>query len=146
MIATDTQNIRSGSTPMLRPGSKTAAIGGKTRKQAVLKDDRNAEGDQEGRQKILADGRVQQETLQAVPNRRHERHDENGGEQGMKPGEVDRDHREIRCKHDQVAMGDVDEAHDAEDERQPGCKQRIKPAEHDTLEKGVDPVHRQVPK
>ena len=38
------------------------------------------------------------------------------------------------AEHDQVAMREIDQPHDAEDQRQPGGEERIKPAEQDALE------------
>jgi hypothetical protein len=41
---------------------------------------------------------------------------------------------QIGTHHDEVAMGEVHQPHDAEDQRQAGGKQRVKPAEQDPLE------------
>ena len=43
-------------------------------------------------------------------------------------------------------MRDVDQAHDAEDQRQAGSEERIEPAHQNTLHDGVDPLHHMVPK
>ena len=44
-------------------------------------------------------------------------------------------------------MGEVDQPHDAEDQRQPGREQGIEPAEQHALHNGVEPVdHGQIPK
>ncbi len=59
----------------------------------------------------------------------------------MQAARLHHDHGDVGGKHDQVAMGDVDQAHDAEDQRKPGGKQRVKPADQNSLNDGVDPVH-----
>ncbi len=50
-------------------------------------------------------------------------------------------------RHDaEVAVGQVDQPHDPEDEGQPGGEQRIQPAEKDPLDDVVYPDHRHTPK
>jgi hypothetical protein len=50
-------------------------------------------------------------------------------------------------QHDEIAMSEVDQTHDAEDQAEAGGKQRIEPAEQDALDDGVEPVHdRDAPK
>ena len=63
-----------------------------------------------------------------MPERRDEHQDQIGGE------------------HDQVAMGEIDQPHDAEDEAEAGGEQRIEPAEQDALDDRVEPVHAAAPK
>ena len=55
---------------------------------------------------------------------------------------LDDDEGQERGQDAEVAVGQVDEAHDAEDERQAGREQRVQPAEQDALDDRVDPVHR----
>ncbi len=59
----------------------------------------------------------------------------------------ERQDREGR-QHDEVAMREIDQPHDAEDQRQAGGEQRIEAAEQDALDDGVEPVEswRHVPK
>jgi hypothetical protein len=61
------------------------------------------------------------------PRKRHQKQDQIGGH------------------HDEVAMGEVHQPHDAED--QAGRrKQRVEPAEQDPLDDGIDPDHAAAPK
>src|SRR5262249_49986894 len=50
------------------------------------------------------------------------------------------DEGEVSGEHDQVAVGDVDEPHHAEDQRQPGREHGVEPADQHTLDDDVDPV------
>ena len=43
-----------------------------------------------------------------------------------------------RSEHDEVAMGEVDQAHDAEDQRQTGGVERVEAAEEHALDDGID--------
>ena len=38
-------------------------------------------------------------------------------------------------------MSQIDQPHDAEDQRQPGGEQRVEPAEQDALDERVDKAH-----
>jgi len=65
----------------------------------------------------------------------------------VKAGRVHHDQGDIGSEHDQIAMGNVDQPHDAEDQRQAGGEQRVEPAEQHALDDGVDPVHQRcIPK
>ena len=56
------------------------------------------------------------------------------------------DHQDqVGGEHDQVAMGEVDQAHDAEDEAEARGEQRVEAAEQDALHDGVEPVHARHP-
>ena len=61
---------------------------------------------------------------------------------GLSAERLHDDHREERGEDAEIAVGEVDDAHDAEDERQPGGEERVEPAEQQALEDGVDPRHR----
>ena len=43
-----------------------------------------------------------------------------------------------RREHDHVAMGEIDEPHHAEDQREARREQRVEPAEQDALQHGVE--------
>ena len=50
-------------------------------------------------------------------------------------------------EHDQVAMGEIDQPHDAEDQRQPGREQRVEAAEQNALDQCIEPAgHVMTPK
>ena len=51
-----------------------------------------------------------------------------------------------RGEHDQVAMGDVDQPHDPEDQRQPGREQRVEAAQQNALHDALSQSTAQSPK
>ena len=149
MTATAARNCRSGqnSDPnafaqgeardLDRASVEPAAVGGEQLEQPVLNDDGEAEGDQERRQEIIAEGAIEEQALQRVADRRHDRcHDDNRG-QRIEPERVGRHQRDIGRKHDQIAMRDVDEPHHPEDQRQPRGEHRIEPPDQDPLDEDV---------
>jgi hypothetical protein len=63
---------------------------------------------------------------------------------GPMPSVVGGHQRDIGREHDQIAMGDVDQPHDAEDQRQAGGKHGVEPADQHALDDDVDPLgHRE---
>jgi hypothetical protein len=69
-----------------RAGLQPLAVGGEARKQPVLDDDRQAEGDQQRRQDVVADQRaVQQPALQRIAEREHQRHRQINAVNGSTP-------------------------------------------------------------
>src|SRR5215469_9175135 len=48
--------------------------------------------------------------------------------------------------HGKIAMGQVDDFHDAEHQRQAAREQRVEAAEHDSLNYCIDPGHARTPK
>ena len=123
-----------------RPGIEPAAVVREQDEQYILDDDRQAERHQQWRQ-LVAQREVQQSALQRVAEDRDGRHDD---DQRRERTDAERLHGEIRHigrDHDEIAVRDVDQAHDAKDERQTCGKQRIKPAEQNTLDDDVDQLH-----
>ena len=43
-------------------------------------------------------------------------------------------------EHDEIAMGEVDQPHDAEDQRQPGREQGVEAAEQNALDQCIEPA------
>ena len=80
--------------------------------------------------------------LEPIADRRHDRHDDDDGEQGIEPERVGRHQRDIGGEHDQIAMGDVDEPHHAEDQGKSGGEHGVEPADQHALDDDVDPFHR----
>ena len=91
-------------------------------------------------------GEVEQAALQHVAEAHHHRHDDDQGQERVDAGGVDQHQRQERSEDAQVAVGQVDQAHDAEDQRQAGREQGVEAAEQHALDDGVEPVHRQIPK
>ena len=124
------------------PAEDAAAVGGKAFEQAVLDDDRQAESDEQRRQDILAERPVEQEILQRPADARTSAAPRSSAAtKGSRPSVVTSDEDQEGGEHDQVAMGEVDQPHDAEDEAEARREQRIEPAEQDALHDGVEPVH-----
>jgi len=116
-----------------------ADIGAVDALQAVLDDDRQAEGDEDDRQHVLAEHALQQQPLQQVAAGEGEgQHDRDRGQrrQAEALGQRPQDEGD---ENDQVAVGDVDEAHDADRQRQPHGEQRIQPAHQDALHDLIEP-------
>ena len=77
--------------------------------------------------------------------RKHQRRGKQRGGPGRQTESRDADQHQIGGEDDEVAMSEIDEPHDAEDEAQPRSKQRIEAAQQDSLNEGVQPDHRRVP-
>ena len=58
----------------------------------------------------------------------------------MQAGAGDHHEREVGRQHDEVAVGNVHQPHDAVPEREPDREQRVQAAEQDSLDDGVDPL------
>ena len=124
-----------------RAGVELDAVGGEQFKQPVLDDDREAERHQQRRQQIVAERAVEQAALQRVADDRHHRHDDDERQDRVDAERLHRHQRDIGRQHDQVAVGDVDEPHHAEDQRQPRREHGVEPAEQHALQDGVHPLH-----
>ena len=61
-------------------------------------------------------------------------------EEWVQPERAHQNEDQIGGKHDQVAMGEIDQPHDAEDEAQARREQRIEPAEQHALHDGIKPL------
>ena len=122
-------------------------VSGETRcfQQPVLDQDRQAEGDDQRRQYVLAHGAVEDEALQQPAKGEHQRQRQHSREKRWKEQRTGENEDQIAAEQDEVAMGKVDRAHDAEGEAEPERKQRVKPAEQDALNDGVDPDHAAAP-
>ena len=107
--------------------------------QPVLHDDRQPESDQQRREDVAAERPIEQHGLQRVAEREHQRHDDGAGDDKRHP--CARGGEDQKCsEHDQIAMRQVDEAHDAENDREAGGIQRIEAAEQDSLQYRVHPA------
>ena len=106
-----------------------AAVGGEDFQQAVLDDDRQTKGHEQGRQQILAQRMIKQKSLQSVTDDRHQRNDHQQRSQRPDAQGLGGDKRQIGRENDEVAMGDVHEAHDAENQRQARREQRVETAD-----------------
>ena len=120
------------------PARELAGVGAIGLEKAVLDDDRQAEGHQQDRQNALSDGALQQETLQDVAGAEGDRDQDQRNEKRRPAKRAGQRQEHEREQHDHVAMGDVDEAHDAKRERQAEGEQRIEAADKHALDDEVD--------
>ena len=84
--------------------------------------------------------------MQRVPDDRHQRDDDEQGCEWADAKGLRDDEREESGEHNEIAVRDVDEAHDAEDERKAGGEEGVKPADENALHDGIHPLHRHTPK
>ncbi len=126
-------------------GVEFAAIGGEHLEEAVLEDHREAESDQQRRQDVFAEGVIEDQPLQPVADRRHQRNDQDQRGQRVQTARADDHESDVGGEHDHVAMGDIDEPHDPEDQRQSGREQRVEAADQHALNDRVQPIHAAAP-
>ena len=129
-----------------RADGNPLAVGRKTFLKRVLNHDGQPERHQKGRQDVVAERTVQSQFLEPPAQQEHGRHGDKRREKRIQPDHSDQHENQIAAHHDQIAVGEVHQPHDAEHEAQPGCEQRVKPAEQHTLHNGVDPDHAAAPK
>ena len=84
-----------------------------------------------------AERAVEQEALQRVAGGEHQRHRDQRGDGSGRPARPTSARITKAAKHDEVAMREVDEAHDAEDQRQAGGEERVEAAEQHALDDDV---------
>ncbi len=109
--------------------------------QAVLDHDGQAERHEHGRQDAAPEQPVEHEPLQPVADHGHDRHDQPEREQRIDVQRLHGDDRDEGGQDAEVAVGEVDQAHDAEDQRQPGGEERVETAQQDALHDRVEPGH-----
>ena len=109
--------------------------------QRVLDDDTEAEGHEDRRQRVGAHHPVEDEALQHVAADGEARNDQEERDERVHVEGGGRRHRQEGRQDRQVAVRQVDEAHDAEGERQARGEQGEQPTEQDPLDHGVDPSH-----
>jgi hypothetical protein len=118
-----------------------AGVGRVGLQQQVLDDDRQAERHQQRRRRPAAQGPAEQAQLEHQPQQERQRdHDQHGDPQGHPERRHDRG-GQVGAAHGQIAVGQVDHAHDPEHERQADRGQRVGAAQEDPLEDVVHPGH-----
>ena len=121
------------------------AVGGCRDQQRVLDDDRESEGDEQGRQRRDFEALLDDQPLHPVTEEREQGRDDDEGEQRGHVRGRDHDEGEVGGQHREVAVGEVDDAHDPEEQGQPAGEERVEAAEEDALDDRVDPVHAALP-
>ena len=131
--------------PLESAGRNAAAVRGEGLEEPVLQRNREAEGNEQRWQDVLAQHTVQDEALQQPAEREHQWRGKQRGDPGRQTEPRDANQHQIGGEDDEVAVSEIDEPHDAEDEAQPRSKQGIEPAQQDSLNEGVQPDHRRAP-
>jgi len=129
-----------------RAAGEFARIGGEGFEQRILDDDRQTKRHQKRRQDIGPQRQVEQAALQRIADGEHHRHDHHQAHERVEAQPLGDRQTDERGKHDEVAVGDIDEPHHPEDQRQPAGKERVKPAQQHPLHDRVDPIHAVVPR
>ena len=112
----------------------------KNLEQQVLDDDGDPEGHQQRRQEVVAQRVVEDAALQQVAEEEHEGQHRDHADEGIDPGRLDHHHRDEGGEHDEIAMRDIHQPHHAEDDGEPGGKERVEPAREHALDDAVDPL------
>ena len=94
-----------------------------------------------------AERAVQKHGLERVADDEHERDGDDESDERVEAERVSQHQDQEGGEDDEVAMREVDQPHDAEDQRQAGRVERVEPAEQDALDDGVEPAdHPHTPK
>ena len=105
----------------------------------VAQNDREAERREQRRERIWPHRPVQEYALQGIAQAEHQRRHRQDREERIEVHLHDRPQREIGGENQEVAMSDVDQAHDAVGDRKADREQRVKPAEKNALKNRVEP-------
>ena len=121
-----------------RAAGELAGVGAIGLQEAVLDDDRQAEGDEQDRQDALADGPLHEEALQDIARAKGDRQEDQRDQERRPAEDAGQRQDDEREQDDHIAVGDVDEAHDAERQRQAEREQRVEPADQHALDEEVE--------
>ena len=96
------------------------------------------ERDEDYQQDVFPDNALQQIALEGEPGDESDRQDDDRADDGIEAERCRQGQQREASQNDEVAVGDVDEAHDAGAERKTGREKRIKSSQQDALHKLVD--------
>jgi hypothetical protein len=122
-------------------GRERAGVGAEALEQEVVDNDRQPEGRQHRHQKPAAGAAFEHQALQRPADQRHQRRDDQEAEKRLDREPVGQHIERVSGEHRQAAVGKVDDAHDAEHERQSARDQRVIAAEQHALKDLVDEDH-----
>ena len=122
---TDSERTEADARGFQRTGVHFLRIGRIGFEQRVLDNHRQTESDQKRWQDVIAQRVIQHAALQNVAKTGHRRNHQDKRDQRMDTQHHRGRQPEIGRHHDQVAMGDVDQPHHAEDQAEPGREQRV---------------------
>src|SRR5450755_2209596 len=124
-----------------RADAEGMAVCRESLQQGVLDDDRETERDEQRGERAGVETALQDRPLCTVAEQREDRwHEKQRPERICVHARQQRD-SDIRSEHREVAVREVDDADDAEQQRQPASKQREQPAQHQPLDDRVYPDH-----
>ena len=83
---------------------------------------------------------VEQHRLQQIADRKHQRRDDGKRQHDIEAGPRGEHQQQERRHDDQIAMRQIDEPHDPEDERKPGGVQSKQAAQQHALQQGIEPT------
>ena len=113
--------------------------------QAVLDQCAQPHGDQQWQQHARAQGSRKDPLLQQHAASAHHRNCHHDGQPG-RPAQADQPQHQESADHGQVTMRQVDDAHDAEHQRKPGCQHGVVAPQQGALNECVDHVVCSMPK
>ena len=122
-------------------GRERAGVGAEALEQEVVENDRQPEGRQHRHQQPAAGAAFEHQALQRPADQRHRRRNDQEAEKRLDREPVGQNVERVGGEHRQAAVREVDDAHDAEHERQSAGDQRVIAAEQDALEDLVDEDH-----
>ena len=124
-----------------------ALVGGRVvLQQRVLDHHPDPEADEDAGERIRSERAVEDATLGDVPHGRHHHEHEDHRPPDAHPHRRAGRQRQVGGEHGEIAVGEIDEPHHAERQRQPGGEQRVETAEQNPLHDRVDPLHQPTPK
>src|SRR5207244_5841969 len=117
-----------------------AHVAGPEIEASVDDDERDAPEENQGHQRRLPDDPSHQQALQRPADQEEQRHRNRQSDQRVDAAQRVEPERAVGAKHHEVAVGEVDDAQDAENEVEPGGGERVHRAEQqdvdDQLEDG----------
>ena len=110
-----------------------ARVGAETLEQEIVENDRQPEGREHGHQQSAARAALEHEPLQRPADHGHQRDDEAKAEKRLNPEAIGQNVERVGREHRKAAVREVDDAHDAEHERQAAGDERVIAAEQNAL-------------
>ncbi len=116
---------------------EAVAFAARDRQHGVLEQDEQAEGGEDLHHRLVLQ-RLQHEPLHHEPDDEHQRRDQKHrvvrADSELREAEEGRIHGD----HHELALGEIDDAHDAEDQVQPDADEAVDPAEQDAGDQDVE--------
>ncbi len=114
-------------------GGERTGVGAEALEQEIVDDDREPEGREHRHEQPAARAALEHQALERPADQRHRRRDQAEAEKRLDAEAVGQNEEGVGGQHRQAAMREVDDAHDAEHEREPAGDQRVIAAEQHAL-------------